>query len=350
MTGSVTVKDVAYRAGVSVGTVSRVFNNYSNVTEESRDRVVKAAISLGYKKLTAKALPERHLLALKEIGFLFCSPLYEEKTRSNTLWPYILYEVEREAYKFGIKVIYRDMRDVIQMPPKFLLLIQKLQLDGILLADFVEPAIIPLVESLNIPVVAVVNHLPGYRIDCVDSDYFEGASIAVRYLIKQGHRQIAYIGSPTLLATHPASVDLRYTGYCMALLDAGLSIKHELIEVGDFSIAGGYQACRRLLERYVPFTAIFCMNDTTAIGAVEALRKVGRRIPEDVSVVGFDDIALVAHLTPALTTVRINKEALGAIAVRHLLEQVENPTKIGTSTFVDVELIERNSVSSPCSL
>ena len=97
----------------------------------------------------------------------------------------------------------------------------------------------------------------------------------------------------------------------------------------------------------MPFTALFCANDETAIGAMQALREAGKRIPEDISIIGFDDIAMAAHLTPALTTIRVNKEALGAIAVKQLLEQAKEPSEISTSTVLEVELIEPDSVISP---
>lgn len=346
MADSVTVKDIARKAGVSIGTVSRVFNHHSNVTEEMRDRVLQAAAALGYKKLVAKDPPGKLFLSIQRIGFLFCSPLpiHKDTALSNPFWPYILNGVGTEANQFGLKVIFRDMGDAMQAPQESLATIQGMELDGILLAGLIEPGVISLVKSLNVPVVLVSHHLPGYPVDRVDSDDFEGARMAMKHLLEYGHRQIAYIGGPTIPGLQLDIVDLRGVGYRTTLLDAGLPVNTDLIEHGDLGPAGGYQACQRLLERKIPFTALFCANDETAVGAMEALRQAGRRIPEDVSIIGFDDTHLAAHLTPALTTVRIDKEALGALAVRRLLEQIDHPTRIGTTTFLDVELIKRASV------
>ncbi len=178
--------------------------------------------------------------------------------------------------------------------------------------------------------------------------------MAMNYLIKKGHRQIAFIDGSVLRGPDSISkfyaVERRRIGYRTALFDAGLPVEPELIEFGDLGATGGYQACQRLLERHVSFTALFCANDETAIGAIQALRGAGLRVPEDVSIIGFDDIAMAAHLTPALTTIRVNKEALGAIAVKQLLERLKEPEGISTSTVLEVELVERASVISPASV
>ena len=206
---------------------------------------------------------------------------------------------------------------------------------------------------LNIPIVLIANYMPGLSVDSVVCDELEGSLMAMNHLIKHGHRQIAFIDGSVLRGPKSISkfyaIERRRIGYRAALLDAGLPVVPELIEDGDLGAAGGYQACQRLLKHNVSFTALFCVNDETAIGAIQALREAGLRIPEDVSIIGFDDIPMAAHLTPSLTTIRVNKEALGAIAVKQLLERAKEPMGISTSTVLEVELIERASVTSPAS-
>src|SRR5207249_5770431 len=119
-----------------------------------------------------------------------------------------------------------------------------------------------------------------------------------------------------------------------------------LYGAGELGIDGGYATCKDLIEREVQFSALFCANDETAIGAMKALREMGYRIPEDVSVVGFDDIAMVEHLTPALTTVRINKEAVGYIAVKQLISRSTDLDSASVTSLLEVELIKRDSVLS----
>ena len=141
------------------------------------------------------------------------------------------------------------------------------------------------------------------------------------------------------------TLEERARGYRVALWEAGLPVSSELQVAGDLSTDGGYASCKRLLQQNVPFSAIFCANDETAIGAMKALREAGCRIPEDVSLVGFDDIDMVEHLTPALTTVRVNKEALGIVAFKRLLSAVNSPDPVSVLSLLEVELIVRDSVS-----
>jgi LacI family transcriptional regulator len=350
MVDSATVKDVARQASVSVGTVSRVFNNYSNVSDEIRDRVLKAATDVGYNRLVAKEPPTTNSRSIKEIGFLFYSPLHNVTAMNNPFWPYILDGVEREARQSRMKVIYQDIGEARETPQELLSEIQAMKLGGILLVGPANHDTVYLLKRLNIPIVLIANYVPGLSVDSVVCDELEGSLMAVNYLTKRGHRQIAFIDGSVLYGPKSISkfyaVERRRIGYRAALIDAGLPVESELMELGDLSAAGGYEACQRLLERNVAFTALFCANDETAIGAIQALREAGRRIPEDVSIIGFDDIAMAAHLTPALTTIRVNKEALGAIAVKQLLERVKEPEGISTSTVLEVELIERDSVTS----
>ena len=355
MANTVTVKDVAREANVSIGTVSRVFNNHKNVTEEVRLRVLKAASSLGYfgpharDTYSSNGNRSSHR-ALREIGFL--SYLKDDITALaiNPFWSHILHGVESEARKSNVKVTYRAIGELCQTPEMLLTTIYEMKLGGILLVGSAEPDTIRLIQSTKLPLVLVSNYVPGLPVDAVLADNFEGARAAVDYLINEGHRHIAFIGGPTLDGPRPIdkfySIKRRAAGYCTALLDAGLPVNYTLYEAGDLGPAGGYQACKRLIKRNVQFSALFCANDETAIGAMKALRDMGYRVPEDVSVVGFDDIAMVEHLTPALTTVRVNKEALGSIAVKQLVSRSTDLEAASVTILLQAQLIRRDSVIS----
>ena len=355
MANTVTVKDVAREANVSIGTVSRVFNNHKNVTEEVRLRVLKAASSLGYfgpharDTYSSNGNRSSHR-ALREIGFL--SYLKDDITALaiNPFWSHILHGVESEARKSNVKVTYRAIGELCQTPEMLLTTIYEMKLGGILLVGSAEPDTIRLIQSTKLPLVLVSNYVPGLPVDAVLADNFEGARAAVDYLINEGHRHIAFIGGPTLDGPRPIdkfySIKRRAAGYCTALLDAGLPVNYTLYEAGDLGPAGGYEACKRLIKRNVQFSALFCANDETAIGAMKALRDMGYRVPEDVSVVGFDDIAMVEHLTPALTTVRVNKEALGSIAVKQLVSRSTDLEAASVTILLQAQLIRRDSVIS----
>ena len=226
MVDSVTVKDVARQASVSVGTVSRVFNNHSNVSEEIRDRVLKAATDVGYNRSVAKDPPTNNTRPIKEIGFLFYSPLHNGTAMSNPFWPYILNGVEREARQSHIKVIYQDIGEAKETPQEILATIQEMKLGGILLVGPTDHETICLLKRLNIPIVLIANYVPGISVNSVVCDEFEGAFMAMNYLIKRGHHQIAFIDGSTLQGPTSASkfyaVERRRIGYRTALIDAGL--------------------------------------------------------------------------------------------------------------------------------
>ena len=353
MAGSVTVKDVAREAQVSIGTVSRVLNNHVNVTEETRQRVLKAAMQLGYFRASGQ---EPRLYdgnrTVKEIGFLFCSGFDANYSlATNPFWSHILHGVESEASKSNIKLMYRSISEIQYASDALLTTIYDMKLGGILLVGSAKEGTVRVIESTKVPLVLVDNYIA--HTNSVVGDNFEGAREAIKYLVSMGHSRIALIDGPRLEGRPEVNeiytLERRAEGYRTALLEAGLPIPHELREAGNLSSDGGYAACKRLMQRGADFSAIFCMNDETAIGAMKALREAGRRVPEDVSVMGFDDIDVAEHLTPALTTVRLNKEALGVIAFKRLLSLVNSPDPVSVVSMLEVELMKRGTVSR-CSM
>jgi DNA-binding LacI/PurR family transcriptional regulator len=352
-TGSITVKDIARRAEVSVGTVSRVFNNHSNVTDEIRVRVLQAAADLGYTRSVNREPPPSQSRPFKEVGFLYCSIVDDAAATSNPFWSHILNGAEKEAHKSNVKVTYKAIGNLAQTPRTLAAAIQDMKLDGVLLVGPAAVETIEVLKRMNIPMVLVDNYVPGISVDSVLCDNFEGAKRAVNFLIEQGHQDIAFIGGPILDGSRPINkiytLERRSAGYRTALLDAGLSVDYRLFETSNLDPESACEACQRLLARDIMFTAVFCANDEIAIGAMKALREAGKNIPTDISLIGFDDIALVGHLIPALTTVRVNKEALGAIAVKNLLIRAREPNMTIVSSVLEVELVKRDSVG-PCRL
>lgn len=346
MAGSVTLRDIAKEAQVSIGTVSRVFNNHVNVTEEVRRRVLKAATELGYFGSSGQEarFHENHR-AVKEVGFLFTF-VSTEAVIGNSFWSHILHGVESEASKLNIKITYRSISSIQHTPDALLTTIYDMKLGGVLLVGPAEPDTVRLIQGTGLPLVLVDNYVPGTN--AVLGDNFGGARAAVEYLISMGHRQIAFMGGPMHEGSRPVNkiytIERRAEGYRMALINADLPVPYELYESSYLDIDDGYEACKRLLARKKPFTAIFCANDALAIGTMKALREAGLRIPDDVSLVGFDDIDMVEHLSPALTTVHVAKETLGAVAIKRLLAVMNDPDPVGVSSVVDVELIIRDSV------
>lgn len=354
MSDPVTARDVALRAEVSVGTVSRVFNNHSNVSEEIRQRVLKAAADLGYFRASSQVPTARanHRL-LKEVGFLYASSIEETPALMDPYWAAIFHGVESASRSSNIKITYRTITDICHLPHVLTTTLYEMRLGGVLLVGQGGADTISTIQATRTPVVQVDNYIAelSHPIDTILPDNFQGAKIAMDYLFSEGHKRIAFIGGPTLSGPRPSygiySVQQRWISYCMAFLDRGLPIEYDLVVAGNLTMQGGYDACKRLLEQNKDFTAIFCVDDITAIGAMKALREAGYSVPEDVSLIGFDGIDLGQHVMPALSTMRVDAEAMGAVALKTLIERASDPDAPFVTTLIGVELLKRESVCPP---
>ncbi len=350
MARPVTVRDVARVAEVSISTVSRVLNNQGNTKDDVRERVLKAASELGYhKQITQNPLYRTTEKTLQDIGFLLDYSGVDEPTL-DTFWARILHGAESEALKHNIHVTYQGIRHN-QTSYDLMTMFLAMRAGGFMLVGPSGRDTIGLLQQTELPFVLVDNYLrlPGQPLETVMADNFEGAREAVNYLISQGHQRIALLDAYILTGARQRNIiytfERRKDGYLAALREAGLPMYPTLIEACDLGrIDDVYAACQRLLNAGVPFSALFCVSDATAMMAIRALREQGRRIPEDISIIGFDDIEMAEHLTPALTTVHVNKETMGAIAVKRLLERFSAPLATGLTTIVDVSLVKRASV------
>jgi LacI family transcriptional regulator len=308
--------------------------------------VLQAANQLGY------VMPSQSLAngpALSEIGFLFSPVNARTVANANPFWSHILAGVDAEARKSRIKLTYRAISEFHQGPQALFEEVRGMRLDGLLVVGPAEPAVIRTLQTLQLPLVLVESYTPGQEVDAVISDGFEGARQATAYLIGEGHREIAFINGPLDGAPRPRcrmyAVEMRARGYRAALVEAGLPVPFDLMEAGDLTPQGGYEACRRLLGRRLPFSALFCANDSMAIGAMKALHEAGLAVPGAVSIIGYgDDADIIEHLTPALTTVRIDKETVGATAVKRLLARAADPSAAHVLTVLEAALITRESV------
>ncbi|GCE09393.1 LacI family DNA-binding transcriptional regulator [Dictyobacter aurantiacus] len=345
--GHVTVKDIAQHASVSVGTVSRVLNQRGGINTELRERVLRAAEELGYLGIAGQPVRLRITSSLKEIVFLLAENRNGSSTDIDPFWSQILHGVQQEASRYDINVRYlgigtaNSTRDALEK-------LEESEIRAVLLVGPSEPALIEQLYEARYQVVLVDAFSPTRPVSALVSDGYGGAYEAVSYLVSEHHRDIAFIGGPPIHGIRGSNslypIAQRANGYRSALLDAGIPLREELQEGCNLTPEGGYQACLRLLDAGVAFSALFCANDKTAIGAIKALRERGIRIPEDCSIIGFDDIELAEHLDPPLTTVRVAREALGATALKMLITQVGEADGIKTTNLMRVELIKRQSV------
>ena len=353
MEHSVTIKDLAQAAGVSIATVSRVLNQQGNTNEQLRQRVLQAASELGYFK-TAKAARVASTRAekrntLKEVGFILTYNS-AKKGPLDSFWAHILQGAEKEARESDVHITYHGIVGG-QPPYELVMQLHEMQLDGILLVGPTDSEIVQAIQSAAIPFVLVDNYqrIPGQQIDAVLSDNFEGSKEITRYLISQGHRRIAFLGGYT--AQPPAPPNYIYTfearqeGYLAALHHAGIPLNDALIVHCNVSSPEQVaSACTSLLTEQEPISALVCVNDPAAAWALRALREQGYNVPNDISVVGFDDTEIAVHLTPSLTTMHVHREEMGVQAVQALLKRITHPQEIGTTTILNVELVIRDSV------
>lgn len=263
-------------------------------------------------------------------------------------WAHVLHGAEIEGRAHGLKVTYRSVRGSGDVAGELRELVVGMNLTGALLVGAPGGDVLGVLDEFGVPIVLVDTVLPGH--DAVLSDNFGGAHAAVTHLIEAGHRDVAFIGGPVLEGSRHVdavySIKWRALGYRIALAEAGVAVREELLESCDLTSDGGYHACRRLLASGALFTAVFCGNDPTAVGVLRALRDAGREVPRDVSVAGFDD-ELAEHTYPALTTVRVDKAEMGAVAVRALLQRQRYPRADPLTIITPVELVRRDSVAAP---
>ncbi|MFQ5604166.1 MAG: LacI family DNA-binding transcriptional regulator [bacterium] len=335
---SPTIKDVAKKAGVSLSTVSLVINNKSNVSPTTKKKVQEVIASLNYHpRRNARGLASKRTF---NIGFILTEDHF---SLAEPFYTKIFLGTEFEARKHNYYVLLTTVKKsfkVHESVPRFLL---EKNVDGVILAGKVPAKLIEYVQNLGIPLILVDYCLQMSKVSNVFIDNFQGARQAVSHLMKSGHRKIAFIGGEI---NHP-SIAERLRGYRETHIEHNLPVADNLISHDEMStgVDDGYRATCKLLDAGVSFTALFASNDTMAIGAMRCLRERNLQIPKDVSLIGFDDIEVCLQVEPQLSTVRVFKEELGAIAVRRLVEKIEKEQSMVEQSLVPVELILRESTA-----
>lgn len=328
---AVTIHDIAREARVSPSTVSRVLNGTTPVAPEKRKAVLDAVETLKYRpNVVAQGLARGKSRAVGVIS----------QDISNDFFGQILSGIEEGLRGTGYYPIFTSGSGR-ERANEALALLTDHRVDSLIVvgggmsdSDLVEVA-------SRVPLVAVGRSVPGIEDRCLRVENFEGALQATRYLIGLGHERIAHL---TGIPGHRHAID-RHEGYLRALSDAGIEVDPRLIAEGDFTEPSGFRAAQRLLDSKIPFTAIFAGNDHMAYGAQLALYDRGLRVPEDVSMVGFDDHRHAPYMLPPLTTVRQTNLEMGIAAVRALLDLLKGQP-FALRSF-PTELVVRRSAAAP---
>jgi LacI family transcriptional regulator len=332
----VTIQDIARQAGVSFQTVSRVLNNKPDVAEETRKRIQQVIKELDYYPSTlARGLRNQ---PTKTIGLIV-------PDSANPFFAEIAKGVENAGFTAGYSVILCNSNKMAQRELRHLELLQSKHVDGIIFITTTAQIrqIRPLIEH-GIPVVMFYRDPGDLDVDTFIIDNQRAGYIATSHLIELGHKNIACI-QPASAETPSAK---RVDGYRQALHERGLAWRDELMPWGDNLLNGGERAVYELLAAKATFSAVFACNDAMAIGAMRALRQRGYRIPDDVSVVGVDDVILASYVEPPLTTVAQPKQEAGETAVEYLIQRMgKGYTGGARHTLLNIELIVRGSTAPP---
>lgn len=332
-----TAKEVAELAGVSRTTVSFVLNDVPGmrISDETRQRVLDAARQLNYHPdATARRMVSGQT---RVIGFVLRQD--PEQAFSDQFLPQVLSGLSNAAASQGYHILFEPISPEDQSGA-YLPLVHERHVDGIILSGprYDDSELLKLAAEGE--QVVLLGQLPGTGIPYVDVDNLGGAVIATNHLVALGHTRIGFISNAPPIYT--ASTD-RLAGYRVAIQQAGLSFDTSLVRFGSFTIQSGLQAMDELLAAKNPPTAVFVASDTVALGAIQAIRSHGLKIPTDIALVGFDDIPLAAFVDPPLTTVRLPAYGLGWGAADLLIRLLNNEEVTNPSELLETELVIRES-------
>lgn len=329
---SVTIQDIADKANVSISTVSRVLNGNKRVGEGLKTAVLQAIDELNYQpNYFAQGLASGQSRTIGVVTQNVGSPVYDAVLKG------ILENLSKQAYS----PIFADGQWQAEREEEAVHTLIRKRIDGLIFVggSLSEEVLVELSQQL--PIVIVARNIKALAEHCIYMDNFQAAYNATRYLIDLGHTRIAHLAG---ISAHQDARERR-RGYVQALEDVGVEVNHLLTVEGDFRRQSGVVGMEMLFAKREAFTAVFIANDQMAFGGRLALFRRGLRVPEDVSIIGFDDQPDSAFMIPPLTTVRQPSVEMGSAAAQHLLNQIQSDdTSPVTSTFQG-KLIIRESVS-----
>jgi LacI family transcriptional regulator len=334
------IKDIAKRAGVSVSTVSRALNNYPDVNPQTREKIIQLARELNYfANAAAKSLVQKRSYT---IGVFF-----GDQMNSGFDHPFfleVISAVREVAGNAGYDLLIFTNSN--KNRATYTTLCRERGVDGVFLILTGEgkkknEQLVELQES-GIPCVAIDLPLEGERCSYVESNNYLGAKKAVNYLLGLGHKKIAFIGGDEI---GKLSFDRLY-GYKAGLSEGGIEIDSDLVNLGYFSEEKTKEATKTVLNKHKDITAFFVASDSMALVVIETLTEKGYRVPEDISVMGFDDIKEASQHRPALTTVRQSKYEMGSEAIHLLMKIIDEATYRPYPVVVPCELIIRETTAA----
>lgn len=334
----VTISNVAQKSGVSLATVSLVLNNKPGVATETRARVLEAAEALGYP--TRQASVTARVSQLSTLGMVVKTDI-DLAPYENPFYSRVIMGIEDACRRNGIALLFSTLPvDPQNRPVGTPALLYNESVDGLLMVGtFVDETVVSISGRRTPPIVLVDAYSNTESFDTVISDNFRAAYQAVEYLIHKGHQHIGLVGGEP--NAYPSLRDRR-NGYIRAIKENEITETY----IANFNInkTKGYDEVTWLLKEHPQVSALFCVNDEVAVTAMRAAQDIGRRIPQDLSLVGYDDIYLAQHASPPLTTMHVDTIAMGRAAVQLLSFRLDNPNTARMTLTIHPSLIERDSV------
>lgn len=324
------IKDVAKEARVSIATVSRVLNNIDVVNEDTKQRVKDAIEKLGYRpNIVARSLKTQRTRTVGIIVPDISNPFYPEIVRGA--------EDVANIYDYNVMLCNTDLDKEKEI--EYLRIMKEKMADGIIyMSTSLDEDVLKLLEELNLPAVLIENADPTGKLASVSIDNEAAAYDGVSYLLKKGNKKIAYIGSDK---DEKNLGSLRYRGYEKALKDNKIRLSEKLVEFTGSKARDGFDAVNRILEA-AEIDAVFCTGDEIAMGVINALRERGIKVPEQVDVMGFDNIYFSSIFNPKLTTVAQPMYDMGSVGMRMLIKKISSSEPEESYVLPHV-IVERNS-------
>ncbi|MDQ0150188.1 LacI family DNA-binding transcriptional regulator [Eubacterium multiforme] len=327
------IKDVAREAGVSIATVSRVLNDIDVVNEDTKKKVVDAIKKLGYRpNIVARSLKTQRT---KTIGILI-------PDISSQFYPEIVRGAEDVSNIYDYNIILGNSDFDVEKEKEYLRVLKEKMVDGVIyMSSSLQDEILDLINELDLKTVLVETKDKEGKLPSVTIDNIEAAYEGTKYLLDKGLKNLAFVG---VKKDEINAWSDRYVGFEKALDEAGLSVDNELIYLSDLKVKSGYKAAENFIKSSNKVEGIICATDELAMGVINGLRDNGVRVPEDVSVVGFNNNFLGEVFYPKLTTVSQPSYDMGSVAMRILIKLLNKQELEQAHYVLPHGIVERNSV------
>lgn len=327
--------DIAKLAGVSPGTVSNALNNRKGVSNEKKEKIIKIAEEMGYYRSSSKDETKViRFIVFKKHGYV---------VSDTPFFSALIEGIERECRAEGYEMLVSHIIHKEDNNEEIQEIIKQEQVAGLLLlaTEMDEEDLKPF-KNLSIPIILLDNYFKGVDFDYILMNNTKGAYQVVKHLIENGHVEIGCLGSSKAIN----NFNYRYEGFKEAMVEADLGVNNGYELLLEPTLEGAYRDMKEILENKslkLP-TAYFALNDIIALGAIRAMKEIGIGIPEQISVVGFDDMPFCEISSPRLTTVRVHKQYIGKTAIKRLIQKIAEKDEIKLKIEINTEVVVRDSV------